>query len=286
MKPEVKDAIGLLLGAKIKKCVPVSGGDISRAFLLYTDSDRVFCKLNSSSTARSMFEAEADGLEAINKTKTLKTPVVYAINELEEGACLLMEYVPSKSPESRDLENLGAQLAAMHQSSSDYYGWDNPNFIGNLPQSNQKHDNWVTFYIQERLVPQFQAAINQKLLTKDDVPGVAKLRAVINSYCPDVNPSLLHGDLWSGNYLIAENGVPYLIDPAVYFGHSEIDLSMSRLFGGFGASFYSAYYDIHPSQSDESNRMAIYQLYYLLVHLNLFGASYYKSVKEILQEYF
>lgn len=286
MKPELKDFIGLLLGTKIKNCVPVSGGDISRAFVLYTDSDRIFCKLNSSSTAKSMFEAEVDGLKAISKTKTLKTPDVFAVNELEEGACLLMEYVPSKSPESKDLELFGAQLAAMHQTSSAFYGWENPNFIGSLPQSNQKHDNWISFYIKERLSPQFQTAVDRKYLTKNDVPGIEKLRIVITSYCPDVSPSLLHGDLWSGNYLIAENGQPYLIDPAVYFGHSEIDLSMSRLFGGFGSSFYSAYFEINPSPSGESNRMAIYQLYYLLVHLNLFGKSYYKSVKEILQVHF
>lgn len=286
MKPELKDSIGLHLGAKIKNCVPVSGGDISRAFVVYTASDRVFCKLNSSLTAKSMFEAEADGLKAISKTKTLKTPVVYGVKELDEGACLLMEYVPSKSPESKDMEIFGAQLAAMHQTSSDYYGWENPNFIGNLPQSNQKHDNWISFYIKERLSPQFQAAIDRKYLTKNDVPGIEKLQTVITSCCSDVNPSLLHGDLWSGNYLIAENGEPYLIDPAVYFGHSEIDLSMSRLFGGFRSSFYSAYFEINPSLPGESNRMAIYQLYYLLVHLNLFGKSYYKSVMEILKVHF
>jgi len=286
MKPELKDFFGLLLGTKIKNCVPVSGGDISWAFVLYTDSDRIFCKLNSSSTAKSMFEAEVDGLKAISKTKTLKTPDVFAVNELEEGACLLMEYVPSKSPESKDLELFGAQLAAMHQTSSAFYGWENPNFIGSLPQSNQKHDNWISFYIKERLSPQFQTAVDRKYLTKNDVPGIEKLRIVIASYCPDVSPSLLHGDLWSGNYLIAENGQPYLIDPAVYFGHSEIDLSMSRLFGGFGSSFYSAYFEIYPSQPGESNRIAVYQLYYLLVHLNLFGKSYYKSVKQILKAHF
>ena len=286
MKAEVKDSIDALLGTKINNIVPVSGGDISRAYVLYTGSDRIFCKLNSSSAAKAMFEAEVDGLKAIGKTKTLKTPVVYAVHELEEEACLLMEYVPSKSPESKDLEIFGAQLAAMHQTSSDDYGWENSNFIGNLPQSNQKHNSWISFYIKERLSPQFQAAIDQKYLTKDDVPGIEKLRTVITSYCPDANPSLLHGDLWSGNYLIAENGVPYLIDPAVYFGHSEIDLSMSRLFGGFGSSFYSAYYEVNPYQPGESDRMAIYQLYYLLVHLNLFGKSYYKSVKKILQVHF
>jgi fructosamine-3-kinase len=197
-----------------------------------------------------------------------------------------MEYVPSKRPDSKELETFGAQLARMHQISSDYFGWENPNFIGNLPQSNQKHDNWISFYIEERLTPQIQAAINQNLLAKDDVPGIDKLQAVISSYCTDITPSLLHGDLWGGNFIINENGVPYLIDPAVYFGHSEIDLSMSRLFGGFGSPFYTAYYDINPLAPGEPGRMAIYQLYYLLVHLNLFGRTYYRSVKEILDTHF
>jgi len=286
MKAEVKDAISDLLGAKIKNCAPVSGGDISKAYLLHTDSDKIFCKLNSSPTAKAMFVAEVEGLKAIAQTKTIKTPIVYAVNELEKGACLLMEYVPSKRAESKDLEVFGAQMAAMHQIGSDYFGWENPNFIGNLPQSNQKHDNWVSFYIKERLIPQFHAVINQKLLAKDDVPGIDQLQTVISSYCPDIKPSLLHGDLWGGNYIIREDGVPYLIDPAVYFGHSEIDLSMSRLFGGFGSPFYTTYYEINPSPPGEAGRIAIYQLYYLLVHLNLFGKSYHQSVMAILNTHF
>lgn len=286
MKAEIKDFIGTLIGTKIKNCVPVSGGDISRAYVLYTDSDRIFCKLNNSSAAKSMFEAEEEGLKAIDKTKTVKTPIVYAVNALEKGACLLMEYVASKNPESKDLEMFGVQLAAMHQTSSDFYGWDNPNFIGNLLQSNHKHPNWVSFYVKERLDSQLQTAVSRGFLTKEEVPSIDKLQSVISSYCTGIKPSLLHGDLWSGNYLISENGEPYLIDPAVYFGHSEIDLSMSRLFGGFSSSFYAAYFEINPSQPGESNRMAIYQLYYLLVHLNIFGKSYYKSVKEILQVHF
>lgn len=286
MKAGVKDAISALLGTKIKNTTPVSGGDISKAYLLHTDSDTIFCKLNSSPSAMAMFLAEVEGLKAIANTKTIKTPTIYAVNDIGEGACLLMEYVPSKRPESKELEMLGAQLAKMHQVSSGYFGWENPNFIGNLPQSNQKHDNWISFYCKERLMPQFQAAINQNLLTKDDVPGLEKLQAVISSYCPDIKPSLLHGDLWGGNFIINENGLPYLIDPAVYFGHSEIDLSMSRLFGGFGSPFYAAYYEINPSAGGEPARMAIYQLYYLLVHLNLFGRSYHGSVMEILHAHF
>mgnify|MGYP000610332279 CR=1 FL=1 len=203
----------------------------------------IFCKLNNSSAAKSMFEAEEEGLKAIDKTKTVKTPIVYAVNALEKGACLLMEYVASKNPESKDLEMFGVQLAAMHQTSSDFYGWDNPNFIGNLLQSNHKHPNWVSFYVKERLDSQLQTAVRRGFLTKEEVPSIDKLQSVISSYCTGIKPSLLHGDLWSGNYLISENGEPYLIDPAVYFGHSEIDLSMSRLFGGFSSSFYAAYFE-------------------------------------------
>ena len=286
MKAGVKDAIGALLGSKIKNAIPVSGGDISKAYLLHTNSDKIFCKLNTSPSAKAMFVAEVEGLNAIAKTNTIKTPLIYAVNDIEEGTCLLMEYVPSKRPESKELEVFGAQLANMHQISSDYFGWENPNFIGSLPQSNQKYDNWISFYCKERLTPQFQAAINLNLLAKNDVPGIDKLQTVISSCCPDIKPSLLHGDLWGGNFIIREDGEPYLIDPAVYFGHSEIDLSMSRLFGGFGSPFYAAYYDINPSAPGEAGRMAIYQLYYLLVHLNLFGRSYYQSVMEILKAHF
>jgi len=286
MKAGVKDSISELLGTKINICAPVSGGDISSAYVLDTASDRIFCKLNSSPVAKAMFMAEMEGLQAIAKTKTIKTPAVFGVHELEKGACLLMEYIPSKSPRTRDWELLGVQLAAMHQTGSNYYGWENSNFIGNLPQANQKDDNWATFYAKRRLIPQFEAAVAQAYLGVDEVPGPEKIISVIASCCPDVKPSLVHGDLWSGNYLISEYGVPYLIDPAVYFGHHEIDLSMSRLFGGFDSPFYAAYFEINPAQPGETNRMEIYQLYHLLVHLNLFGKAYYSSVKEILHRHF
>lgn len=286
MKARVKDSISDLLGTKINNCVSVSGGDISNAYVLDTDSDRIFCKLNSSPVANAMFMAEMEGLQAIAKTKTIKTPAVFGVHELEKEACLLMEYVPSKSPQTKDWELLGAQLAEMHQTGSNYFGWENSNFIGNLPQANQIDANWVTFYAKRRLIPQFEAAVARAYLGKDEVPGPEKIISVIASYCTAVKPSLLHGDLWSGNYLISENGVPYLIDPAVYFGHNEIDLAMSRLFGGFGSSFYAAYFEINPPQPGGTNRMVVYQLYYLLVHLNLFGKTYYSSVKEILHRHF
>ena len=180
----------------------------------------------------------------------------------------------------------GEKLAKFHQKRGDVFGWDRHNFIGSLPQSNSKKTSWNVFYTEERLMPQLQLAIDKGMLSKQEAPDRDKMVSVLGELFKGVEPSLLHGDLWSGNYLINTDGVPYLIDPAVYWGHSEVDIAMSRLFGGFGASFYSSYDGLRPPDKASEDRMHIYQLYYLLVHLNLFGRSYYSSVTHILKQYF
>ena len=157
------------------------------------------------------------------------------------------------------------------------------NFIGSLPQQNSHYDAWTDFYIANRLLPQFVLAVDTGRLGASDFPSEDKLHTVLSELFEGIRPSLLHGDLWGGNYLISSDGIPYLIDPAVYDGHSEVDLAMSRLFGGFGSRFYAAYHEVIPSQKGSEERNAVYQLYYLLVHLNLFGASYYPSVMQILK---
>jgi len=286
MDKNIKDHINHLLGTRIKKIVPLSGGDISKAYLLQTETERFFCKVNLGSSAQSMFLAEMDGLQSISKTKTIKAPQVFFCKPLEKGGCLVMDYIEPKRPSSRDMELLGHQLAELHKTTAMDFGWDNDNFIGSLPQSNKKHGEWVSFYVEERLLPQLHMAENKKLLSGDEIPTQERMHDVIKKYCPETKPSFLHGDLWNGNYLIANDGTPYLIDPAVYYGHNEIDIAMSRLFGGFDTAFYNAYQELFPSAPLENERTAIYQLYYLLVHLNLFGSSYYGSVSRILKHYF
>lgn len=287
MNKNLKTHLEYLLCIKIERTVPVSGGDISNAFLLETDTERFFCKVNLNSSAFDMFQAEKAGLAAIAQTKTIATPKVFLSEKWQTGGYLLMEYLEPKSSTPKDMELLGHQLAALHKlSSSETFGWTSDNFIGSLPQPNKTNPDWGSFYIAERLLPQLRMAQDAKLLSLGEIPTETKLLKTCERLFPKTEPSLSHGDLWSGNYLISQNGNPYLIDPAVYYGHHEIDIAMTQLFGGFEASFYQAYSEHFPEIGGEKERRDIYQLYYLLVHLNLFGASYHPACKHIIIRYF
>ncbi len=287
MEKYLIDHIGFRLGAPIKAASRLSGGDISQAFLLETGSGRFFCKVNQDSSAHAFFVAEKEGLEAISKTNTIAVPQVLLCEESDFGAFMLMEYIEPGDATSMDMALFGRQLGALHLAyGAGSYGWNTDNFIGSLPQSNQKYTDWNVFYSKERLLPQFMLAKDRMLLRSPEIPSETALLKTCQNLFPETKPSLLHGDLWSGNYLISKNGTPYLIDPAVYFGHHEVDIAMTRLFGGFGPDFYGAYAERFPEVGGESARTDLYQLYYLLVHLNLFGKSYYSSVSSILKKYF
>lgn len=265
---------------------PVSGGDISSAYRVDTAKGQYFLKVNSASYAMEMFYAERDGLQAIEATKTITVPHVYLADAIEGEAFLLMDLVESKRPSSSDYQHLGRQLAELHQCSQNDFGFHSDNFIGSLPQQNNPHPDWAEFYWFERIFPHFQLALNAGLIQRKMIPEEQKAIALFREISGDVKPSLLHGDLWGGNYLIATDGTPYLIDPAVYWGHSMVDIAMTRLFGGFGSDFYDAYHKIIPKSGQYDAQIELYQLYYLLVHLNLFGSGYYSSVSSILKRLF
>lgn len=287
MEIAIKNHIEYLLCIRIRRLRSLPGGDISRAYLLETDTERFFCKIHDSTDAFDMFQAEKEGLEAIWRTRTIATPRVLLCEKLERGSLLLMEYKEPKGVTSKDMEQLGHQLAALHEySGAAFFGWHRDNYIGSLPQSNREHASWADFYVQERLLPQCSMAVQKGWLPPTEMPTEARLFETFERFFPKTEPSLLHGDLWSGNYLIATDGTPYLIDPATYYGHFEVDLAMTRLFGGFDATFYAAHSEHFPKVGGENERNDLYQLYYLLVHLNLFGRSYYPQVKRILQNYF
>lgn len=234
-----------------------------------------------------MFLAEKKGLEAIAQTALVASPKVLGCEKLASCSLLLLEYIEPKSPSSKDMEGFGHQLADLHSKSShDGFGWESDNYIGSLHQSNKKHFDWSVFYVYERLAPQLRLARDKNLLSAVELPSEENMLKRCQNTFPKVNPSLLHGDLWSGNFLIAQNGAPVLIDPAAYFGHSEVDIAMTRLFGGFDPAFYNAYAEHFPPIGGENERRDIYQLYYLLVHLNLFGLSYKSSVIPLLKRYF
>lgn len=286
MNPDLKTYVSSLLNYSITKILPVSGGDISKAYQINTTNNSYFLKVNKAADALKMFQNEANGLQSISQTNTIKTPKFITCDTFENASFILMEFIESKSPSNKDFENLGNQLSDLHTYTSEYFGLDEDNFIGSLPQSNRQHKTWIDFYISERLWPQLKMAKQKQLLSDKEIPTEQKLRNGLKPLFLNTKPSLLHGDLWSGNYLISKDGQPYLIDPAVYYGHREVDIAMSKLFGGFGDGFYQAYFNNFPASKHTSARIEIYQLYYLLVHLNLFGASYYGSVTAILKKYF
>ncbi len=287
MKKNLKSHIEYLLGVNIESVQSVSGGDISKAYLLKTESERFFCKVNHGSQAHTMFLAEKIGLEAIAQTKTIAVPKVLLCEPLDKGGLLLLEYIEPKTASPKEMTRFGHELAALHQQSDEgSFGWKTDNFIGSLSQSNNNHTDWSEFYVAERLLPQLKLSSDGNRLQNHEIPSESSLLKTCRKLFPQAKPSLLHGDLWSGNYLISQEGIPYLIDPATYFGHHEVDMAMTRLFGGFGTTFYDAYAEQFPKESGETERNDIYQLYYLLVHLNLFGGSYYGSVKRILERYY
>lgn len=286
MNSEFKAYLSTLLKQPIQNMHPVSGGDISQAYKINTPKYSYFIKVNTSHEALNMFQAEALALETIQNTQTIKTPEVLFCDTFQITSFLILEFIETKSPSHLDLKTLGIQLAKLHQNTAERFGFEHNNFIGSLPQRNQPNASWVDFYIKERLLPQLQLAIQRHLLSDDECSSEKRMHECLYELCHDVKPSLLHGDLWSGNYIISKNGTPYLIDPAAYYGHNEVDIAMTRLFGGFDNEFYNAYFSVFPQDSKTNSRIEIYQLYYLLVHLNLFGRSYYNSVKTILNKYF
>lgn len=284
--PDFLDHLTNILGERVIHHQSQSGGDIANAIIVETTSQSWFVKVVNDADGLSMLQAEKGGLDAIAASGAIKAPIVQHCGAFGTSAILIMEFVERKSPGMKDFERLGRQLAQMHQKTNMQFGWARDNFIGRLPQYNGWSLSWPTFYLGKRLILQLIMARNANLLSASGIPDESRMAKVLDELFLDIAPSLLHGDLWSGNYLIATNGDPYLIDPSVYYGHSEIDLAMSRLFGGFGDAFYASYAESIPTEPGAKERSDIYQLYYLLVHLNMFGPSYAPAVNRILRKYF
>jgi protein-ribulosamine 3-kinase len=271
-----------ILSTDIRSATPVAGGDINKAMLLETGKGRFFIKMNDSPNAGSMFEAEAAGLLVLGSHGVIRTPEVIAHGSTEDGSFLLLENIETGFRPDGFWEKFGAALAQLHSKTSPTFGFGHDNFIGSLPQQNCQHDDWASFYTNERLIPQLTIAKQQKRLQTSDFQHFEQLFQRLPDLCPKEPPALTHGDLWSGNFLCAANGQPVLIDPAASFAHREMDLAMSRLFGGFERPFYRSYEEAWPLAPGFEERLPVYQLYYLLVHVNLFGGGYLRSVREAL----
>jgi len=279
---QLTDRIETILGGKITSVIPVPGGDINRAFRFVVGLDHFFIKINSAVKFPDMFRKEARGLQLLREADGLHIPRVMAQEEVEDTSFLLMEYLHPGARSPHYWQDMGRGLAMIHKTSASVFGLDEPNYIGSLPQQNNQHWNWNDFFIQERILPMLRRAHDHHLISKQLDKQFTDFLKKTGEIFPLEAPSLVHGDLWMGNQIPDESGNPCLIDPAVYFGHREMDIAMSRLFGHFSTEFYHAYQETNPLQPGWEERMDYYNLYPLLVHLNLFGSSYLPQIEDIL----
>jgi protein-ribulosamine 3-kinase len=268
-----------------KRVQPVSGGSINHAARLDTSWGTYFLKANDAFLFPQMFEKETRGLDTLRNTKTITIPEVIMTGEQDGFAFLILRFVESKMQTADFWTNFGHSLAKIHRFTSEHFGFNEDNYIGSLVQSNSKHNLWIDFFIEERLEKQLQLALLNEKLGKSDADQFQKFYLKINSIFPEEPASLLHGDLWNGNFMTGNNGEPCLIDPAVYYGHREMDLAMTRLFGGFEDAFYESYNSEYPLSPGFEERFEICNLYPLMVHVNLFGSGYISQVRNILKRY-
>ena len=273
---------------KVLEVVPIGGGDISQAARVRSaDGAEVLVKWRSGPPT-GLFTVERRGLDLLRSPGALRVPQVFDQREAA-GPCpayIVMEWLGQSSTTPQVAEALGRGLAAMHRTTAETYGLDHDNFIGANPQSNRQTTNWVTFFGEQRLGFQMELAAKNGYLPRQRAERLEKLLARLDQWLPTSPPaSLLHGDLWGGNWLTTASGDPALIDPAVYYGDRETDLAFTELFGGFSSAFYAAYNDSWPLDPGYNERKDLYNLYHLLNHLNLFGHSYGSSVDRVLARY-
>ncbi|WP_281658929.1 fructosamine kinase family protein [Halobacillus sp. Cin3] len=271
--------------SRIQKQTAVSGGDINQAFYVQTERQAYFIKTNAGVPSH-FFQAEAEGLQTIQQTKTIRVPSVYHYDmpENREPAALVMEWIESGN--RNDHAALGRQLAHMHKHTSNSYGYGAPTFVGRLDQPNTWAPSWVDYYRTCRLGAQLDIGISKKRMTNKRRKRMEALMSRLDQYLPaHPEASLLHGDLWGGNYMMDEHGQPVLIDPSILYGDHAFELAFTEVFGGFPADFYNHYQEVFPLPEQYEEIKPLYQLFYLLAHLNMFGESYGPAVDRILKHY-
>lgn len=255
----------------------VGGGCINTAYLIESDSQKYFVKFNAANKL-SMFEAEAEGLVELAKANSIRVPLPICTGTVgshigEQQSYIVMEYLTLNG--SGSMAEFAEQLVAMHRNTQSLYGWQRNNTIGATNQDNTQSDNWQTFWNQRRLGYQLtlakQNGASRGLLDKGE-----RIQADLVSFFTDYQPeaSLLHGDLWSGNYAFTDAGEPVIFDPAAYYGDREVDIAMTELFGGFSEEFYRYYQSLWPMDDGYRVRKVLYNLYHIINHFNMFGGGY------------
>ncbi|MFL9844297.1 fructosamine kinase family protein [Flavobacterium rhizosphaerae] len=270
---------------KILKTTAVSGGDINKTYKLEAVEGNFFMKVNSLIKYPELFKKEANGIKSLAQSDILKTPRVVTYGESDNYQYLILEWLQAGNETPESQVKFGRQLATMHQKPQPFFGFTEDNYLGTWRQPNTQHTNWQDFYTECRIMPLVKLIVDNRTFYKENRVAAENFCSRIGELFPDEVPALLHGDLWGGNYISLENEDTALIDPAVYYGHREMDLGMSRLFGGFSAKFYEGYNEVYPLEQNWQERLPYSQLYPLLFHAYAFGGNYINSVKEILKRF-
>jgi fructosamine-3-kinase len=260
---------------------PIGGGSINQTYRVGDGKSSYFVKLNQPDRLP-MFEAEAAGLRAIQKTGTIAVPEAICWGLSDRHSFLVLQYIQLFHGKPAEWRQMGVQLAQLHQQSKgEQFGWDSNNTIGSTPQINTWCANWCDFFAQHRLGYQLQLARRRG---GNFAKGQALLEAIPELLRHDSQPALVHGDLWSGNAAFSASGEPIIFDPAVYLGDREVDLAMTELFGGFPSSFYQGYEATFPLPAGYQQRKVLYNLYHILNHFNLFGGSYAAQANRMIDQ--
>lgn len=263
----------------------VGDSSINSTFQITASDQAIFCKVNSATKFPHLFRSESAGLKLLAKQAILKTPKIIDLLETNCHQVLLLEWIQSGTPTLAFWKTFGEHLAHLHKVTQTHFGLHTDNYMGVVPQVNTLTSNWPIFFIQQRLQPLVQQCHDQDLLSAKQVALFENLYQRISLLFEQEPPALLHGDLWSGNFMCTIDQQPILIDPAVYFGHRSMDLGMTTLFGGFSPVFYEAYNYHYPLPSNYKEQWTVCNLYPLLIHLILFGKSYLPSIEQTLNDF-
>lgn len=281
---ELAKAIAEAVGSRLQPApaARVSGGCINEAYRWHCDCGPIFVKVAPASSL-AVFDSEAAGLDELRKINAVRVPAVLATGVTQSEAFLALEWVEFGTTSAAAERLLGEQLARQHGATSSTFGWHRANTIGTTPQINEPCSDWVEFFRERRLQYQLDLASRNGYrgrLQEEGAELLEKLETLFGSHRPQ--PSLLHGDLWGGNWATDIHGAPVIFDPAVYYGDREADLAMTRLFGGFGNAFYEAYEAAWPPAPGAEVRVTLYNLYHVLNHLNLFGEGYLGQAQSLI----
>ncbi len=273
-------------GRAIQSASSLGGGHGQGVFKISADGTPypMVVKCFAHPDQHAMAVGEAESLRTIHKAVPGLAPQVYDVIHHPRGSCVFMEYIANGAAEGQSGREVGQKLANMHNSGAQDFGFHCDTFIGGIRQNNLWLGNWHDFYVNHRLIPLFSACFNRGHFTSGHQAQFERLCDRFQSMLPKVTPSLLHGDLWNGNRISSGRG-PVLIDACCFYGHNEMDLAMMQLFGGFQPETFRHYHELIPAVAGIDERLQIYSLYYLLVHVRLFGEGYTSSCKRIFSRF-